>query len=50
MRKFINLIKLTAIRKQVDNITAPTTGLRPPGTETAPRAQRTVSDIPREKR
>jgi hypothetical protein len=39
-----------AIRKQVDNITAPTVGLRPPGTVTAPRAQRTVSDIPREKR
>jgi len=39
-----------AIRKQVDNITAPTTGLRPPGTVTTPRAQRTVSDIPREKR
>jgi hypothetical protein len=39
-----------AIRKQVDNVTAPTTGLRPPGTVTTPRAQRTVSDIPREKR
>jgi hypothetical protein len=39
-----------AIRQQMADVTAPTTGLRPPGTATAPRDQRTVSDIPREKR
>lgn len=38
-----------AIRNQVDG-TAPTLGLRPPGTETTPRAQREISNVPREKR
>jgi hypothetical protein len=37
-----------AIRKQVDG--TPTLGLRPPGAETTPRAQREISNTPREKR
>ena len=39
-----------AIRKQVDNITAPTLGLRPPGAVTTPQAQREISDTLRERR
>ena len=42
--------RIADIEQKIVNVTAPTTGLRPPGTVTAPRAQRTVSDIPREKR
>jgi hypothetical protein len=37
-----------AIRKQVDG--TPTLGLRPPGAETTPRAQREISNTSREKR
>ena len=38
-----------AIRKQVDG-TVPSSGLRPPGAETTPRAQREISSTSRERR